>query len=445
MALPVLMLTGIVILAAMVRAYSVSRDPWHPMLFVGLFLLYIHVLRPLNLLYHGSLTEWLSPDRLDFVVWFRLVAVALFCMGCLYGLSRSPAIAPHRSSVILDRFTSERAYIGGILLGLVATGAFFYVLFLERSGLYATFSSPYAFHMASTGYLFETRWLVIPSILLLAMARQRAPLRFQDVLLAVFFSMPLIIPGLLGARRGPTFYALCGLAMSWFIVKGQRPSLRQSLFLIGFLGFLAICLVVYRKDIYLGSSFRFDPERIVEYLVKPERVDSGDDFIASGGAILTAERFGNYNWGSLWVAYFLIRPIPKQIWPTKYEDCGFGYLVQSPGQGMFGYTNFEWEQAAGFRPAFGAAHGFDAGFFLDFSWGGYVFCYLFGLFFAWVWRRERTKGGVWTVILPVTLCMSIYAPTQGAAAYLYFWILAVIPTALLWRFYIHPPTAAGPA
>ncbi len=444
MAIPFLVLTGAVIVGAMAYAYSRSRDSTHPMVFFGLLLLYVYAFRPVTLAYYGVLQEWFSADRLLHVVLFRLASVSLFCLGCIYGVSRySRQMSRQRPVLRVSPGFRGRAYMAGAILGMLGMLSFLYVLFIERGGLTETFSSPYAFKMASSGYLFESRWLGGPAVLMLAFARRGQRLRIQDIVLAICLLSPLWLPGVLGAKRGPSFYALCVVAFAYFVWRERRPTILQLAGVLGAAGVVAIFLVLNRSDIYIGSSFHLDFSSVFGYLFKAENIARDEEFISSGGAFLTAERFGRYGWGALWVVMFVIRPIPRQIWPTKYEDCGFDWLLQPPGQGMFGYSNVEWMEAAGFQPAYGCAYGFETDFFLEFSWGSLIFCYLLGLLFAWMWKRERAGGGLAQIVLITSLALAVYLPTQGAVQYFFFWSAAIIPTVIMWRFFVQPPSRAG--
>lgn len=433
MAAIILIVTGLVILVAMLRAFVQTRDPLHPMILIGLLCLYVYSFRPLNLVAHGILQDWLTPDRLDFVVLFRLVSICLFCFGCLWRVSRPLAARWQAGMPTGNPWLNNRIYIAGCFVGTISTCAFLYILYVERGGVFSTFSNPYAFQMASIGYVFESRWMAAPAVIMLAMARRGTRLRIQDLFLAVVFLAPLWLPGLLGAKRGPTFCAMCVLAFSWFTWRGKRPSVAQIAMLLGAAGLVAICLVVYRTEIYIGSKFNLDPHELVEYLVTPEGIYSDEEIIVSGGAVLTAEKFGRYYWGKFWGVMFVVRAIPRQIWPTKYEDCGFGWLeAQDPNERLYGYTLLEWKEAAGYRPGLGASYSFDTSFFLEFSWFGLIFCYLLGMFFAWLWRRERDKGGLARVVFLVSLSLAVYLPTQGVVQYFFYWLVSVVPTAIAW-------------
>ena len=211
--------------------------------------------------------------------------------------------------------------------------------------------------------------------------------------------------------------------------------MRKVLFMVGVLGSIAVFFLVFRGDIYLGSKFDFRMERLTEQF-SPSTDQSGEEVVYSSGLFLVAQECGRFNWGSRWVAQLLVRAIPRQLWPTKYEDLGFGWVDEQTSSG--GYTNSEWLSAVGFPPARGSAAGFDVSWFLDFSWFGCFGCYLFGMFFAYLWLKERSRGGIWEPLYIVALAWSILVPTQEQTVFLMLWGFLSVPTALLWWILVVP-------
>jgi hypothetical protein len=67
--------------------------------------------------------------------------------------------------------------------------------------------------------------------------------------------------------------------------------------------------------------------------------------------------------------------------------------------------------------------------------------YLVGRAFAFVWRKHRLEGGLWTVILIEMLIPSVYLPSQSFSAWLHRVLIMVIVTVLVWNHWlkIGPP------
>ena len=58
---------------------------------------------------------------------------------------------------------------------------------------------------------------------------------------------------------------------------------------------------------------------------------AAQEFIYASGLILSAEQLDHFYWGQRYFTLLFVRPIPKLIWPTKYEDLGLGWMVNEPG------------------------------------------------------------------------------------------------------------------
>ena len=433
MATFVLLLTGAVIVAAAVRAYWVSRDSLHPTIFLAPMMLYIFAFRPWILVRANSFAPYFDDSKLLFVLCFKLAACICFYAGCLHGITRVVRQSRLTPEMYLTPQGRDRAYLIGCALGLLGVAAYVFLI-VVAGGFTAVYSDAYGTTAIVSGYIYEAPMLSLPAILFLAIARRGLRLQPIDVALVILFISPMLLHGMLGARRGPSFFALGTMFLAWYIYAQRRPSLVKLLIVIGCLGALALSLVTYRSQIYLGSKFDIDPNRFIENVFRPEVIRPGEDVLDSSGVILTVAKHGHVNWGTRWLVTYLVRPIPKQLWRTKYADCGFDWLENHPGS--HGYTDWEWSSAAGFIPAYGCAVGFDASMFMDFSWAGFIGCYLFGFFFAWVWRKERLSRGVWHLLLVAALVLSIYVPTQDTSAVLFRWLFMAIPTVMCWQFFV---------
>jgi hypothetical protein len=149
------------------------------------------------------------------------------------------------------------------------------------------------------------------------------------------------------------------------------------------------------------------------------------------GKITAINQTGDHFWGLRIFSLVFVRPIPKQIWPTKYEDLGLTWVVRRAG--TMGLTDSEWRKSVGFEVQGGSAHGFVADAFIEASWGGTIICLIVGLAYAKAWQRWISRKGVWTLVYLLMLALSVFLITQSLGAWLYRLILFVTPTALIWR------------
>ncbi|VFN04030.1 MAG: hypothetical protein BECKG1743D_GA0114223_107722 [Candidatus Kentron sp. G] len=232
------------------------------------------------------------------------------------------------------------------------------------------------------------------------------------------------------------------LLVAWYWSRGRRPSLSGL-----FLGVLAISLAVlavfsHRSDIRVGADVDFDFSRLIEN-VAPESVLIantwiGNEYAAGIATVLTSDYHHDYYWGYRYFVTFLIRPIPRQIWPTKYEDMNADWLRHEDS-----YVMERSIAAVGHPLVNGASTGSIADVYMEFAWGVVLVFYLLGRAFGLAWRRHRMRGGIWSVWLIAMLVLSIYLPTQSFSAWLHRLLFMGVVTSLFWRFWIRPRRVVG--
>lgn len=431
-----IIVTAFVILLAMYCAFHVTRDPLHPMIFLAPMLFYMFVMRPVVLMHAGVLERMFTPPQILFVLTIKLLTNIFFCAGCLWGVWHFRGAPRLPAGGGLSAGGRQWAFVLGCFFGFVSLAAYLIMLF-RAGGPMVAYSVPYAgAGWAPSGYILEAPQFSLPALVLLAISRQGRILRIQDLALILLFGSPWLIQGLLGARRGALFFSAITLWMAWHVYTNRRPSLWKTLTGVTILGLLALAVVTYRKEIYIGSKLQIDPHQYIEAVLNPVDAGAGDDFIDSSGILLTSSTYGRHNWGLRCLATYFVRPIPRQLWPNKYVDIGMGWM-DSPID-RFGYTDVEWENAAGFNPIYGMSLGLDGSFFLDFSWFGLIGCWLAGFFFAYVWRKERQHQGVWQILSVACLAFSVFAPAQDFYTFLYRWLFVCLPACVAWAIFIRP-------
>jgi len=270
---------------------------------------------------------------------------------------------------------------------------------------------------------------------LLALTLRGRKIRLGHLLLAFFFASPHLIMASLGGRRGPAFLILLTLVSSWYVARNRRPTLRAVVGIVVMAGLLMLFLVSNRRNIYLGSEKEIDTEAFRNRVAVTE-ASSGQEFIYSSGLILTAEYKQQFYWGLRYFSLLFVRPIPKQLWPTKYEDIGLGWMVDEPGTG--GFTEREWYEAVGFVPQLGSAGGFVADLFVEFWWYGLIGCYLIGRLYGYCWTRSTRVGQIWTLIYVELLALSVYLPAQSVGAWLFPAVILTGTTWVVWRRIVAP-------
>ncbi|MEJ7709652.1 MAG: hypothetical protein WKF84_07280 [Pyrinomonadaceae bacterium] len=211
------------------------------------------------------------------------------------------------------------------------------------------------------------------------------------------------------------------------MVRARRP---QPLFFLVAgcgLGLLMLFLVSNRESIYLGSEWNLD-KSVFDYLkVENPEHGTGNEYIYGGGTILHASVGEEYYWGRRYFAEVFVRPIPRQLWPNKYEAVGLEQLEQNAGAG-----GEELLDTIGWSGAFGAAPGMIADLWLEFWWFSLLALYAIGWGYAKVWRLACLKGNFYVVIYVFMASLSIFLIFQTIEAILVRFLFMAGSSWLVW-------------
>ncbi len=429
---PTLYATGAVILLLALAAYQQTREPLQPMILFAPLLLYVYVYNPLMLNRDGALGQLFGTIKvLDEVVLVNFAGVTAFCLGCCWHAFQQPIATTGRLvNFELSPSTTHRVYNMACILGAMAVGAFVFMVFYSGGFSYVFLRGGKPFLSSPSGYVGELPMLAYPALILLAISLRGRRLRIEHYLLALLIASPHLIMSLLGGRRGPTFLIFCTLAVCWFIVRSKRPTWRQVIAGVCVLGLLLLFLVTNRQSLLFSRDSEIDLQAFQSKLVAPE-VSTGDEFVCGSATILASNHYQQHFWGARYICLFLVRPVPKQIWPNKYDDMGMAWIEKSPGSA--GFTPGHWQGAVGFEPAGGNAGGFVADVYLEFHWGHVVGCGLLGWLYSLACHKWRLGQGLWTLIYFEMVILSVYLPAQSVGAWLYRLMILALPTLIVWN------------
>jgi hypothetical protein len=321
-------------------------------------------------------------------------------------------------------------------MGALAVGAF--LVQLENvGGFVSAYSHGKGGGRAESGIVGEAILLSFPALLVLALSvyAEARPVTALHAAMALFIASPHLIQGFLGGRRGPLFLVLTMLLFSWLIAKGKRPSLGAIVISVCAIGFAVIFVASQRQHIYLGSQESFEFSRVFQGDgLAPEEVDPGNSYVTAISSIIAADFYDDHYWGYRYFVTFFIRPIPKEIWPTKYEDMGGEWMEQQ----ALGGASWRFANSLGFALPTGMSGGSIADGYVEFSWGVVLMFFLIGRAFAASYARHRNEGGFWSIIFFTMLALSIYLPTQSFSAWMLRLIFMTAFAYLLWRIAIGP-------
>jgi oligosaccharide repeat unit polymerase len=434
-----LIATGLLVFASAYYAFAQTRDALQPAVFTAPLFIYFYSIWPLLLNREGGLPEFFTAAELAYVAGLYLASIAALYAGMLKWPKRFAR--PIRRGDVRQRdffalnlppATRKRVLYVGLILGAIALAAYWYAIF-NVGGFESAYSRAKGGGWASSGYIGEAPLLAFPAIVLIALARQGLRIRAQDILLALLIASPHLLQGTFGGRRGPLFLILALLFLAWFIAKGGRPKFRTIVIGVTAISVAVVLVWSQRQHLYLGSGGEFETTRVFEKF-SPDEIDTGNEYLAGVATVLTADEIGNFYWGHRYFVTFFVRPIPKQLWPTKYEDVGADWLYR--------YGDEEREerylQSVGFRLLAGSSTGYIADVYYEFAWGAVIVSYLLGRGFCVLWERHRLRGGLWTILFLQLLILSIYLPTQSLTASLHRFLFMGGITYLVWRYWVGP-------
>ena len=425
--------TGIVVLSLAYYNYRRTSDAFHPAVLVSPLFFYMYCAWPLVLNLHGGLYRFFSPSSLEYVSLVYLLSITCFYVGLSRrGHGKQQGASIDIFDIRIEERTRKQIANLSVFLGVLAVGAYLYKI-SNVGGFEEAYSHPKGGGHVSSGYISESVLFSFPAVLLYAISRKEGKVSAIDFIAVLIMMSPHLIQGTLGGRRGPIFLGLATLFVSWFIAKRERPKMATTIVGVGLCGLAVLFVWSHRQDVYLGSGGQVEVERVWEKVVPEGQVSQGNTYVAGAATVEMAKRLHFYYWGYRYFVTLFIRPIPKQIWPTKYEDMGADWLLHY-GENV---RDQRYRNTVGFVPLAGSAVGYVADAYLEFSWGVLLFSYLLGRVFHAAWMRHVRQGGLWSVLYLVMIVLSIYLAAQSVTAWAYRLIFIGGLTFLSWKYWIN--------
>lgn len=428
-------------LGAFLWALLVERDVFHPATFLGPMIAFLYVYLPWELHRDGLLPASVySVQELASVQIFNAACVAALLLGCVLASGKRGALRRGVSAAgaPVNVGMGDRAFMAGLVFGGLGVAA--YAVNLGNvGGVVGAYSVEKGGGTAESGYVRDAVMWCLTALGFVYLRMMHGRVGWPQYAAILCFAGPLAMHALLSGRRGPTFVIFSLLFFGWYLARRKRPGV--LVFLGGGLSLAMLMLVMltFRESFRLGSNLFAHPSRAIEEIAtqfkekrgeQMERSVSGNEFIYGVTVVREFQRTKDFFWGKRLAAILFIRPIPRQLWPTKYEDCGLGRLEVNAGLSM-GDDNTG-------GVAFGAAPGFAADMFAEFSWGAIGFSFLVGWAYGAAWRRCVSIGGIWLVIYLLMVAFSVFFAVQTLEAILFRMAFTAIPAAFVWHYYISP-------
>lgn len=418
------------------------RDPFHPAVLLAPMAGYMYGFLPLLYQSRGLLDDFPATAAQEV---FGQRTVFLSVLALCFGLvAASVPRGATDFATIRPNFDAEarrRILMGSMVLSGIAMASYLMQI-AGAGGFYAAYARAKGGGASlGSGYLNEAMLFCVPGAVMYLFAKGRSKDPAATLAKAILLISPLLLQGILGGRRGPTFLAIVAIGTAWFLARSRRPSVLLSAGGVVAVGLLMLFLVSHRRQLYLGQEFEVDESAFVERVL-PAQYDPGDTTFAAWATIVAAEHHDRFYNGKRYFAQLFVRPIPRQIWATKYEDLGLGWMKEHAGYGMF--SEAEWMAAVQMIPPRGTAAGLAADTFLEFRWGGLVCCFLAGLLYSRLWKRSVLRGGLWSILYLEAAAVSVFLVSQGlVSAWLYRLLFLAVPTIAVWRI-LRPRMTSSP-
>lgn len=423
--------TGLSCLAAILIGSQHFRDTFHPMVYLGALLGVLYVGYPAYMLLEGKLWRYFDDESLFRIQSIYLTGVWAMLTGVWKGSGpalkarSTPPIADDLGSV-LDKERAHRLRVAAIVVGLLGFCTFVYTV-ISVGGMEAAFGKGYGGGWSDSGYVRETFHLTIPALLwLMVVFRSQRP-TLPDWGFVLVIASPFLVQGILGARRGPTFMAVVALGVGWYLMRRKRPRLVTVLTAGALLGGMLLLLVTNRGEIHLGSDLELRNAPL-DYI----KASTGNEYLYGAAVMLHAEDQGEILWGRRYAQVFLVRPIPRAWWPSKYDDASRVLGVPSVESGNGGLPTAELLWTVGWPGANGSATGIVADLWVEFWWFGLVALFGIGWIYGQMWRRGVTRGGAWIPAFGTMTALSIYLVMQGIEAMGFRALLMLAGSSLIW-------------
>ncbi len=415
----------VVLLATVfVAAYLRHRDLFHPAIFLVPLFLFIYAIMPLYLFYLDPNTFAYYLPLEDAAYYQGLViglSAALF-MGVSVGARKLPARASKERDA--GRFDGSFAYVVGVILGFLGLAAWIYGV-ANQGGFYGAYGRSYGGGWAASGYLREAVFLGLVAVPLIYLGRSKSGMRKIDWFLVTLLIAPVLFHGLFGARRGPTFMALVVVGGGWIYFFRKRIPL---LFGVGggvAVGLLVLLLVVNRSAIYLGSE-----ETLTASFGQFFERWHSNEYLYGSAVVRYADGPGGYFYGARILAHTIAHIIPRQIWPTQYDDITAFFNLNINLQVNSGIDNLGIYRAIGWKPPVGAAPGLIGDIWLEFGYLSPLAMFLIGSLYGRIWRLARGFDQ-YKLLHILMVALSIYLVTQSLEAWTFRVIMFGAPLLII--------------
>lgn len=433
----ILMIGAIFLIASLAIGYSRSRDLLHPTVFLAPLFLAGLVVEPWLRIQHPEFTLYFpNYDGIVEVLAVQYLGMAALFIGLLS--VQGPRFQGDAGRMLMDPGLTPEQKVQlrrvAWIVGIIAVLAFWYGIW-SAGGFDRAYGHAKGGGRAASGYLGEAQNLGFVAVVMYALAWQGTRFRPAILLSMIFFVSPTLIHGTFGGRRGPLFISLMALFGGWILQRGKAPRMVHTALVLACVLVAVVFVQSQRSHLYLGSNEGVKLDKFWDTL-QSEHIGPGENFLASAGAMKVKLETGGFHYGRRFLIIFFVRPIPRQLWPTQYEDMtSLLYSDDVSYHEIHGNVDDDaWIRILGWRSPGGFAANSIVDLFYEFGWLFIIAAALLGRFIGIAWRNFRVQGGFWNLVYLAVAVLAIYLPTQSFSAFMHRFMFLVAGSFIFWRF-----------
>jgi len=312
-----IMICTIVISAACLRSWR-----WDalgiPVIAIGIFA-FIYVIQPVQLIWSDTYRLFLTDWQMSEGILVSALMLACFILGWLLPARGGPGMAAPWDLRAIWNFGFGAACVGLLL----------YVIFIERSGGFATaYGQAHGHGMAwekNTAYVYDGPWLMLSGAVMMIFGERKLRTRQWRAFVPYGFLILYLADAIMGGDRSNLFEVMSVALLGHSIARRRRVDLWQAFGVMLVAGIAIIIVFSNRDRIHLGEE---DSGRVQSSseafngLVGTSELDrehgtTGQEFLYHAVELATVDKTGKLDYGVGWIEFLVINPIPKLLWPEK--------------------------------------------------------------------------------------------------------------------------------
>ncbi|MCL6608973.1 MAG: oligosaccharide repeat unit polymerase [Geminicoccaceae bacterium] len=404
------------VLASAGFIYRRTGDLFHPVLLFAAFAAFMYVAQPAYLLLTApdDVFRFLEPEQVESVLVVNLFVLT----GCFAGFAlatrgRGRVVPPQPVAEVVPKIAEKRLLLAAtILLVLGAVGYGTNLADYGWSGFLEIDAERYA-EERPTGYLGELTHTLIAAAIVAGLLAVGTRYRLQGIILASVAILPWLLSAIAGGRRGPAAIGLLVLLFVFYFWRPRKIKIRTFAWWLAGLALVITFLIANRGTLVERRYGEWRPLGEAIYLQPFE----GNEFIYGGAAIVSKLHYWDFYWGRRQLMAYVVRPVPRQIWPEKYQDAAAWLGLPDWIEANNAVFDHSAAFLLGWVAPLGAAPGFVADWWIDFGplapLGGGLVAY--GL--VWLWGRAREARLLANVVYGLAFVLMIYLVTQAGEAF----------------------------